>query len=286
MAVLLLIARDGYASVLVQEILPNEANSAIKHFNAKNIVLYDTEKTDLADLVVFLPGTHGRPLNDRVLLNAVAGFGFVVIGLEYDDEPAVIQICPQDPNPNCSASFRENRIFGSDVAAAVHNDVAESIVGRLSDLLQYLAEHDSGGPWRRFLSEQGGPKWTRIIICGFSQGAGMAAYIAKRLAVERVVLFSGPWDYQRSPQNLAPWLFGRSATPADRWFASMAQRERFSAALSRSYQVLGVPKNHIVVCTLPPPATGSHSDVDVYHVDTIRNQGYEPYWRTLFIGNQ
>ena len=68
------------------------------------------------------------------------------------------------------------------------------------------------------------PNWSKIILAGHSQGAGHAAYIAMMLPVpvRRVLMFSGPEDYDstsakptadvtgRSP---VPWLTQSSTTP-------------------------------------------------------------------------
>src|SRR6266566_5654714 len=51
------------------------------------------------------------------------------------------------------------------------------------------------------LSKTAPPKWGRIVLAGQSQGAGMAAFIAKRQAAARVILFSSPWDFVVSDGN-------------------------------------------------------------------------------------
>ncbi len=88
---------------------------------------------------------------------------------------------------------------------------------RLVKLLQYLDVQHPDEHWGDYLIG-GEPNWSRIVISGHSQGAGMAAYIAKRKAVARVVLFSSPWDYVKSSRQPAPWLSETSATPPERWF--------------------------------------------------------------------
>ena len=80
---------------------PSQANAAIQNFDEANVVLsLDTGAAE-PPLAVFLPGTHGKPMNALRLLNVVAGQGYRVIGLTYDDEPAGTQLCPRDLNPEC-----------------------------------------------------------------------------------------------------------------------------------------------------------------------------------------
>jgi len=65
------------------------------------------------------------------------------------------------------------------------------------------------------LSKTAPPKWGRIVLAGQSQGAGMAAFIAKRQAAARVILFSSPWDFVVSDGN-ARRLAPGSRRPAKR----------------------------------------------------------------------
>ena len=76
------------------------------------------------------------------------------------------------------------------------------------------------------LSKTAPPKWGRIVLAGQSQGAGMAAFIAKRQAAARVILFSSPWDFVVSDGNarrLAAWISAPSKTPPERWFGGYQQ---------------------------------------------------------------
>ncbi len=68
------------------------------------------------------------------------------------------------------------------------------------------------------------PNWSKIILAGHSQGAGHAAYIAMMIPVpvRRVLMFSGPEDYNSTAQNpktdpakrnSVPWLSQSSSTP-------------------------------------------------------------------------
>ena len=110
----LLAASGGHTqSAPSQELVrPSQADPAIREFDEYNVVLTPPGVARDAPLVLFLPGTHGRPMNALRLMNVVAGQGYRVIGLSYNNDPAVAQVCPKDPNPQCSARFREMRIFG------------------------------------------------------------------------------------------------------------------------------------------------------------------------------
>jgi pimeloyl-ACP methyl ester carboxylesterase len=61
--------------------------------------------------------------------------------------------------------------------------------------------------------------WSRIAVAGHSQGAGHAAYIAKKYEVDRVLMFSGPQDYFDDLAQPAAWEKQPGATAPSRFFA-------------------------------------------------------------------
>jgi hypothetical protein len=266
--------------LIVQEIRPSQTDPQITRFDEPHYVIFDDALPATTPLVVFMPGTDGRPRNALTLLRVVAGLGYRVIGLEYNDEPAVIQVCPQSPRASCSGDFRERRIFGGSATGIVDNTQAESIVNRLVKLLEYLQQQNPAQHWDDYLSD-GEPNWNRIVVSGLSQGAGMAAYIAKKRTVARVVLFSSPWDFQR-PQKLAPWLFTSSATPPSRWFAEVHRREKTASQIAQAYSALQIPKDHVLVFDLDLPKDMAFSGNNPFHGSTIRDPAYTPEWQLLF----
>jgi hypothetical protein len=265
---------------LVYEILPSVADASITRFNDPNYVVFGKNPTSQQSLVVFLPGTLGKPRNAARLLGVVADQGYLAIGLSYNDSPGIVQVCPRNPSLTCSAAVREKRIFGDDVTSVVSNTPAESIVHRLVTLLEYLDSHDPERQWKSYLLNNE-PNWSRIVVSGLSQGAGMAAYIAKRKRVARVVLFSSPWDFHGPAKILASWLAEPSATPPELWFAEYHRREKTMPLIAAAYQKLRIPPENIRVLDLDLPAGGSHG-ANPYHVSTISNPAYRDDWIFLF----
>jgi len=264
-----------------QEVLPSQADSAVKQYDDPDIVIADPGLPADAPLAIFLPGTGGKPANTVGLLRVVAAQGYRVIGLEYDDTPAVVQVCPRDPDPDCSARFREMRVYGAGTHAPVANPVAEAIVPRLVATLRYLDREDPKQGWAGYLDGDQ-PRWDRIAVSGLSQGAGMAAFIAKQHRVRRVVLFSSPWDFTGADRRPAPWLRGPSATPPERWQAEYNRRENTVALIVPAYAALGIPSGNIRVFDLDlPPGAGANSP-NPYHGITIRDPRYAPQWRAMF----
>lgn len=260
---------------------PSAADPAVKQFDDANVAIARRGLSAEAPLVVFLSGTGGKPENVRGLLTVVAGQGYRTLGLSYDNVPAVVQVCPRVADPDCSANFRRMRLDGSGPGApGVSNPAAEGIIARLVSALKTL---DRGAPdegWGSYLAGDT-PRWDRIVVSGLSQGAGMAAYIAKSVKVRRVVLFSSPWDFTQPGRSLAPWIGGASVTPPERWFAEYHKRELTADLLAQSYRLLGIPPAQVLVFDRDLPAKDGGSP-NPYHGSTVRDPGYVGQWRVLY----
>ena len=279
-AVAIILACGCYGAAFgnTEFIRPSAADAAASAFDDPNVVIDGADEQ--SPLLVFLPGTEGRPKNLLPLLRAAASRGYRVIGLTYDDVPAVAQVCPQDPAPDCSDRFRRARCFGGD-GGPVSNSRAESVEGRLSSLLRYLAQRHPSAGWETYMTD-GHPQWSKLVLSGFSQGAGMAAYIAKRYPVRRVVLFSSPWDFTGPQREPAPWLSLPSATPPDRWWAERHARERTSGLIMRAYAALRIPVDHILIFNADLPSEAIARGPNPFHASTVQLQIYAQQWRTMF----
>jgi predicted esterase len=268
-------SRPAAAQESLMRVAPEQTDPRITRYtNADNWVFFNPAASPAANLLVFLPGTspnrNGVPFDRfQQFFQTAISLGYQVIALQYDNNPAVAQICPRDPDPNCSAAFREKRTFGDDVTRVIDDVPPESIVNRLSSQLAFLADRFPDQGWNRYMTADG-PNWDRIAFTGHSQGAGMAAYIGKRQRVARVALLSGPWDFTDPGQVPAPWLSEPSATPPDRWYALRHAQERQSAALRAAYAALRIPPSHLRVLDLPPlegNRVGPRNDV--FHISVV-----------------
>jgi dienelactone hydrolase len=256
------------AELVKYHITPNATDSAIHRFDNPHYIVFEKGTTSAAPLLVFMPGTGGRPNNTSDFADVAAHQGYRVIGLEYNDEPAVSQICPRSRDTKCSEKVRQKRIYGDDVTDIVDDRPAESIVNRLAKLLLALQHDHPQENWTDYL-ENGQPKWSRIAVSGLSQGAGMAAYIAQKTLVYRAVLFSSPWDNHGPQQTLADWVKnGHGATPADRWFAAVHQKENTAPLIARAYLALEIPSSQIRVLGLEPAKSAGPNP---YHPSVVAN---------------
>ena len=255
--------------IVVYRVNPSVADSSSdRRFDNPHYISFDRSAKADAPLLVFFPGTGGRPQNTTVFSDVAVKQGYRVIGLEYVDTPAVQQVCPREPDPGCAEKVRRKRIYGDDVTSLIDDRAEESIVARLTKLLAYLDRQHPGEHWSQYLKD-GQPDWSRIAVSGLSQGAGMAAYIAQRTMVARAVLFSSPWDNYGPRHVLAPWVTrGSGATPSDRWYAAYHRNENTADLIARAYSALRIPRDHIHVFTLEPAAILSQNP---NHLSVVTN---------------
>ena len=241
------------ADRVAHAVLPQDADNRVKQFTVKNLVLFNRSSPADAPLLVWLTGTGGTPLDAGLFLPAAADAGYRVISLEFDDLPAGTGLCDGSADPACFWRYRSARVLGTDMAPDLEHAPAESIVTRLTMLLTYLDTHYPDEDWRAYLHE-GAPDWPRIAMSGQSMGAGMAAFIGKRVPLARVILSSSPWDHHTPGDALAPWLEQPGATPVERWVGVYHQREPMAPVLARAYAALGLRKEQVLVATLLPDA--------------------------------
>jgi len=255
---------------VVYTVSPAEADPQVKRFLSDNIVIYKHGVAKDAPLMVYFSGTSGTPLTGWLFLEAAAKAGYRVIGLEYDNGSAVPVVCGPNPDPACSDHFRQKRIFGDNVSKDIDDLPEESVVNRLTKMLVYLDAHHHAEGWGQYL-RNGAPNWPRIGFAGHSQGGGVAAYIAKKEPVYRVIVLSGAWDRTEVTKTWAAWITAKSATPMTRWYAACHAKESRSEPIQAAYKVLGIPPSHVRVLKLGlnPGYQSPSPNADVYHGSMI-----------------
>ncbi|QDO93318.1 hypothetical protein FNB79_04800 [Formosa sediminum] len=260
----------------VLNVEPAKTDSRIKEANTPHLVVYNPTAKQ-GKLLLFMPGTGGIALKGPKSLFSVAVYqGYHVINLSYINTPAVAQICRGNTltkNSKCTSDFRTMRIYGDNNFSLIEDEAHDAIVNRLTKLLIYLAENDKKGNWGAYL-ENGKPKWSEIAVSGQSQGGGMAAFIAKRERVARVVDFSGGWDFS-AKNKIAFWYTNESATPLDLWYGTYHVTEPMAKTIEETYLAMGIPKDHIYPFNLPVPE-GKKG-----HSNGVRNIGYTDQWIEL-----
>ena len=178
-------------------------------------------------------------------MQAALDGSYRVLAIDYHYDPPGTNLC-EPASPPCFERYRAQKVFGTGKLAGLEVTQSESILHRTEAALSTLARTYPSEGWSAYL-RAGAVKWNRITVSGFSQGAGLAAFLAKRVPVARVVLLSSPWDHYDQTGALASWLAEPSATPPDRWWGVYAAGEPQAAWLARAYSALGIPPAQVFV---------------------------------------
>ena len=221
-------------------------------------------------LLVFLTGTGAAPrMYNRVLRSAVEDGGYHSLGLNWvdgfdTDSKGSNIFGPCGDDAACFAAARQEAFDGKDATPKVSIGVTDSVLNRLIKALTYLDKTYPSEGWGAFL-QNGQPLWSKIVLAGHSNGSGEAAFIASKIKVARVALFSGPSDSTGSKPNFtaATWMTGPLATPASVWYAFGSERD-IDGKLDRigRYRVdwpalgLGQP---VRIDGLAPPFNNAHA---------------------------
>ncbi len=277
-----LIAPAALAQTRTYEIQPSSIDANVHNFDTPNVVIPNATVAR-APMVLFLAAAGSKPTSSTEFLKFLAAQGYQVIGLTYDDTPAVDQSCATSPDQDCAEAFRRNRVEGEIDDGHGKSPVAtpfnETIAIRLNVLLHNLTLDKPEEGWDYYLDGDR-IRWERIIVSGVGQGAGMAAYIAKKHNVNRVVLFSPPVDTTGPDNHLVQWLADPSATPADHWYAEYHANEPTAALLKSAYATMQIPADHIHIFsqTLPSNVHGTNP----FQITTIRDARYSADWQAMF----
>jgi len=252
------------ASFIEHTIAPRATDPNIDYVPAVNpqfnhhYVLLDPSARGNTKLLVFMPGAGNRPTQWQRLDTTAARLGYHVIGLMYQNDVAIVQVCTGSAKPSdCSENVRLEVLDGIDRSTLVNVTPANSIDHRLATLLRYLADSFPNEGWSRFL-EDTAPKWSQIAVAGQSQGAGEAALIAKLRHVDRVVMFSGPPD-ARVPDEVDRWV-AIGETPVSKYFALLHHRDHLGAGIRANLAALGLRRfgDSVVAELSEPPYGGTH----------------------------
>lgn len=263
-------------SILTLKIKPSQTDPAIKVGNSPHLIEYNTSAKP-GKLLLFLAGTGGVAENGpKLFFSTAIQQGYRVISLSYIDTPAVSTTCIGKvlaDDGDCAEEFRIKRIFGQNTTSVIADEPQDAIINRFVKLLTYLASTDKQGNWGKYL-ENGAPKWDQITVAGQSQGGGMAAFIAKRVLVGRVISFSGGWDYS-GKNKIANWYFQNSTTPAERWYGTYNVAEPAAAKIAATYKAMAIPEDHIFALKLDVrPGRKAHGE-------GISNAAYKLQWIQL-----
>jgi len=194
---------------------PSETDKAITTFDGPHLVYFNRGAVPRHELLIFLPGTNGKPGNTDLFCQTAADLGYHVLALAYPtDIPATA--ARNEKDPDAMRNFRLEIIEGKDLSTRVSVDRTNSIEHRLVKALEFLAKKEPTVGWSQFL-KGGQPNWPKIAVSGHSQGGGHAALIAIRHRTARAISTGGPKDFDRYRNKPAAW-YTKPETPISGFF--------------------------------------------------------------------
>lgn len=216
-------------------------------------------------LLVFLPGTQGRPTQYLYILRAGARRGFHAVGLNYPNQTAMGTLCQFSAEPDCYWSARRVVIHGGGTPVAGQSAVtaADSIVNRLGKLLASLHASFPSENWGQYLTGGSTVDWSKVVLAGHSQGGGHAGVLAKEVSLSRAVYFSSPEDWNETTNTPAPWTSSRpNVTPSSQQFGFGADTDTLVPNMHASahWDALGLPRpagGPVLVDSSTSPYAGS-----------------------------
>jgi pimeloyl-ACP methyl ester carboxylesterase len=244
-------------------------------------------------LLLFIGGTWSQPKNYETITEYVREEGFHVINLAYLNNIPAAPLGEYD-DPTVYSDYRQEICFGTPLSAHVEVDSLNSIDRRFYYALNYLADQKEEQGWGSFIEEDGTPRWSKITVAGHSQGAGHAGYLAKKIAVDRVVMFAGPNDYSTFYDESGDWLSIPSATNTTDYFALLHAEDDVASysnqvANLRALDMLGALDTTVRIETESAPNFGNyqafHTELDVLstHSAIANSKWYmSSFWTYLF----
>ena len=199
----------GLNAITVSSVTPAVTDFNIQFENLNRHYYGGCEKgsCDKGKLFVFFPGTAASASSYQWILKVMAEQGVAVIGLNYENDTSVETECGL--LGSCFGNVRSARFLGGNFSPFV-TSTSDGVENRLKKLLKHLG-------WTNFYTPATDTiAWSKIVLGGHSQGAGMAAYISKSMNVNRVCQFSGTWDQVNNTP--VAWLSQASTTSATKLF--------------------------------------------------------------------
>jgi hypothetical protein len=239
----------GPAVVTERRVDPSTTGPGITNSTGQHFVVAPALWNRTGILLVFLPGTGGRPDFYTRIARHAAERGHHAVGLAYPNAEAVNDLCASAPSSTCQEEVRVEIITGAPRSSLVSVDVANSIDNRLRALLSWLDRTFPTEGWSAFLTN-GEPRWDRVIVAGHSQGGGHAAMIARLRVVHRAVLFAAT--------EPAPWTTSSFATSRSQLYGFVHRLEPSYAGITASWRLMDIVGPIATVDGASSPFAGSH----------------------------
>lgn len=283
--------------VTVHQVRPSQTDPALTDPDNANLAVVGPRTRQNGLLLVFLPGTGGKPSCCQLYLRQAVALGYRAIGLTYNNQTAVGTRCLNDLS--CYGTVRQNVFDGEDGSVYSSLPPRDGVEHRLVALLRYLAARYPREGWGQFLA-RGAPRWRMIVLSGHSQGGGEAAFIGIQRSLRGVVTLSSPPDTNDAYQP-ATWVsqVNQGRTAIGRVVGFVHSGDPFYARIAADWTAMGLPSlgpltlvdgtnppygtSHQLISSapLPPVVLASHDSTAVDSATPLCPNGsprYAPVW--------
>ena len=221
-------------------ISPAETDPAISSALFDHYVVNNPWVARRGVLFLFFPGTNSRAANYKMLCETAADQGFHAISLQYVNSVSVNTKCTGGRSLECYENLRREILFGSDFSPHANVSRPNSAENRLIKLLRYLAERYPLDGWEQYLTAQGVPRWSMIMLAGHSQGGGHAAMLGKYYSTSGVIMFAS-MDYSLQRDKAGEWINQNGNTRLEKFFAAAHTQDQIMpiAAMRRYWNAFG-----------------------------------------------
>jgi len=254
-------------SLVEHVVAPATTDATIDNWLDDHYAYRDTRVAARGRLLVYLPGSYGKPVNGLRYMKEMAAAGNHVIGLRYPNSWTVLDLCASDPDLTCYERVRLEIIDGTDRSALVAVNASNSIINRLVKLLQYLASTYPEEGWAQYL-DNGQPVWSHLQMSGHSQGAGHAAVIGKYYSLDRVLMFAAPGDGNN--YGVAPWQNRNHVTSTAGYYGFNHDRDNLAAKLA-AWTLIGLADYGAAINV--DSVAAPYSDSHMLHSDALPGTG-------------
>jgi len=271
---LLLLNASVFAQLTEHQIYPSHTDPSITGNNELHYVYINKDIPGRNTLLLFFPGTTGKPWDYRQFQQTAANLGYHAIGLCYENLKSVnFNACPRTLDTTCHRRARYENWFGEDVHEILDISYPNSIMNRLIKLLQYLKTNYPEENWDQYLLNDSTVYWNKVVTAGHSQGGGHAAFAAKLFEIRRAIMIS--WTDWLWPGRTADWITMPGASPDSVYYGFIHTED------SSVYKKIPVTWENFDMLqygpivntdTLGAPYFGTHSLVTSVPIDTFPPQ--------------
>ena len=169
-------------------------------------------------LVVLVSGTGITPsISENFLSSVSSAHSFPVIGISYIFGPYADtqrnEVIRNRANGNLSMeqeyleNYHNDVLYSGNKSGLVDVPQGSGLISRLSCLLSHLAsQRPEEEGWSKFTTEQGLPRWEKLLLVGYSQGAGHLLYLATIEKCRGLILISGPQEIAHTGADTKGWM--------------------------------------------------------------------------------